>query len=64
MTDLSFLDLVEIEAKGGFTQPPLDLAGIEARAAELDPKSQLATDMYRLIAEVKSHGVDPKDNRQ
>lgn len=43
----------EVKAKGTCIPPPLDWEAIKARADELDPKSQLKTDLYILLLEVK-----------
>lgn len=48
----AIIDKAEIEAKGVFEMPPLDLDAIKSRADELDAKSQTKADIYMLLHEV------------
>jgi len=47
------LDRAVIKATGTFKLPPLDLDAIQARADELDPKSQTKADIYMLLIEIR-----------
>ena len=47
------LGQVEVEGKGVFVPPLLDLDAIKLRADELDPKSQIKADIYMLLIEVE-----------
>lgn len=54
----AILSKAEVEAKGTFTPPPLDLDAIKARADELDPKSQTKADIYLLLHHVKKGNTE------
>ncbi|MDH3450924.1 MAG: hypothetical protein OEN20_00785 [Gammaproteobacteria bacterium] len=47
------IERIEIKGEGVSTAPPFDLEAIQQRAMSLDGNSQVATDIYQLIRQVK-----------